>query len=46
MKKINIQMFEKGKIANALGKTLKLNSGPDRAKSCILIPSQFAKCPR
>ena len=38
-----IQRFGNGKIDNAFGKMLKLNSGPDSVNSSILIPSSLVK---
>ena len=40
------QRFGHGNIDSALGKILKLSSGPDKVKESIVIPIAFVKCPR
>lgn len=46
IKNKHIQKLDNGNIANALGKILKHNYGPDNVKSFIYIPNSFVKYPK
>lgn len=46
MKNSKTHKFGHGKIAKALGNTLKLSSGPDNVRSWILYPNSEQKWPK